>query len=66
MRKGLAGVIISLLAVLAVAFAILYINATGSGSDQLKSLRAVVNERDQQLLTLRTELADRDSLARER
>ena len=58
MNKGLTGVIISLLLVLSVAFAILYISANSRIGTLEKDLRTVIDERENQLINLKADLAD--------
>ena len=58
MKKGLTGVIISLLLVLSISFAILYISAATGGSTRESDLRAVINEREQQLISMKADQAE--------
>ena len=57
MKKGLAGIIISLLLILSVVFAVLYISSCSRHNSQVNELHAVVDSREKQLIEMNSKVS---------
>ena len=60
MKKGLAGVIISLLLILAAVFGVLYVSGARDNDSIIRGLRASVSEKDTMIMTLSGTLREKE------
>ena len=56
MKKGLTGIIISLLLILSVVFAVLYVSANSRHHSQVNDLHSVVDSREKLLMEMSSDL----------
>ena len=61
MKKGLAGAIISLLIILSVVFAVLYLSSSSLYSAQVSDLRSVVDDRENKMIDLNADINELSS-----
>ena len=64
MKKGLAGVIISLLAVVAVVFGVLFLNGSLNNDTRVSELHASLSGMEERILAVNTELNEKNDLVK--
>ena len=61
MKKGPAAIIISLLIILSVVFAVMYLSSSNRYTAQINALRSVVDDRENQMMNMNAGLTEMSS-----